>query len=124
MTVSSKTASLESKLNNLTKEKSNLEAKLEAELKKKQELEEAAAKTSSQGEAMKKSFAEEVGELKREKEYLEASFESEKADLASEKRKNIALADQLKDRDRRYEIIDFFIFTVVPTFYGRKKAQV
>jgi chromosome segregation ATPase len=60
MTMSGKTAALESKLNNLIKERSAMEATLETESKKRQELEETVAKSNSQGEAMKRSFAEEV----------------------------------------------------------------
>lgn len=51
--------------------------------------------------SIKKACLLQIDELKREKEFLEAAFESEKADLATEKRKNLSLADQLKDRDRR-----------------------
>ena len=46
-----------------------------------------------------------MGDLKREKEFTEAALDSQKADLTSEKRKNIALAEQLKDRDKRIKEI-------------------
>ena len=94
--MSSKTASLESKLNLVIKEKTELEALVEQESQKRQALEEQKAKSTASIETMKRSFAEEVDELKRERDFLEASLDSEKCDLSAEKRKNLAIAEQLK----------------------------
>lgn len=53
MQVSSKTASLESKLSAISREKTNLEVKLDAESAKKQQLEAANAKNASVADAMR-----------------------------------------------------------------------
>ena len=67
MQVSSRTASLESKLAALVREKASLEAQIEAEMQRRQQLEEFAAKAGSKIEAARRSLAEEVVELRRDK---------------------------------------------------------
>jgi len=64
-------------------------------------LEAARNKEASVAEALKASFADEIAELKREKEFLEVSLEGEKLETENNKKKSIALMEQLKERDRR-----------------------
>jgi chromosome segregation ATPase len=99
--VSSRTAQLESKVTALGKQKSHLEADLECEVEKRTKSEAQASKASCVLDATKRSYGEEIVDLKRERDYAEASLESERAETASEKRKNLSLAEQLKERDRR-----------------------
>ncbi len=103
--VSGRLAQLESKVTTLQKDKNRLEADLECEAERRSKSDEQAAKATSVLEATKRSFAEEIVDVKRERDFAEASLESEKAETASEKRKNLALAEQLKERDRRIKEI-------------------
>ena len=98
---SGRTAQLESKVGALAKDKSRLEADLESEAEKRASSDEKLAKAASNLEATKRSCAEEIMDLKRERNMAEASLESERAETTSEKRKNLSLAEQLKERDRR-----------------------
>ena len=56
---------------------------------------------NTQIEALKSSFAEEVDELKRERDSLEQQLDIEKTATAAEKKKSAALHDQIKERDRK-----------------------
>merc|ERR1719318_1668366 len=46
-------------------------------------------------------LSEEVGELKREKEFLAVSLDTEKGESENRRKKSLALMEQLKERDRR-----------------------
>ena len=98
---SGRTAQLESKADALAKDRARLEADLECEAEKRAASEGKVAKAASVLEAAKRSYAEEILDLKRERNMAEASLESERAEATSEKRKNLSLAEQLKERDRR-----------------------
>ena len=65
--MSTRAATLESQLNSLTKQRSELEVRLESEERRLRVLEEQRSKEAAVSEALKKSFAEEVSELKKEK---------------------------------------------------------
>ena len=52
-------------------------------------------------EALKTSFAEEIAEVKRERDSLEQQLEMEKTAVMAEKKKSLALQEQLKDRERK-----------------------
>ena len=65
--VSARAASLESQLNSLVNQRSELEVKLEAGERRLRSLEEQRSKDAAVNEALKKSFAEEISELKKEK---------------------------------------------------------
>ena len=65
--VSARAATLESKLTSLMNQRSELEVKLEAEARRLRSLEEQRSKETANTEALKKSFAEEISELKKEK---------------------------------------------------------
>ena len=56
---------------------------------------------STQIEALKASFAEEIGEVKRERDSLEQQLEIEKTALSAEKKKSQSLQEQVKERERR-----------------------
>jgi len=58
---------LESQLNSLINQRSELEVKLEAGDRRLRSLEEQRSKETAVNDALKKSFAEEVSELKKEK---------------------------------------------------------
>ena len=64
-------------------------------------LEERSVKDRQQSEVERKSASEEVGELQREKDFLTASLNTEKAESEGRKRKCLNLLEQLKERDRR-----------------------
>merc|ERR1719369_2273428 len=52
-------------------------------------------------ERIKITLRENVAELKREKEFLSASLQTEKGESESRRKKSLALMEQLKERDRR-----------------------
>lgn len=95
MQVSSRTASLESKLAATLKDKTALEVRLDAETSRREQLEEAGAKSASLAEATKRSFCEEISDLKKDKEYAEAALETEKSELG-------------KSRERRSNLLNLF----------------
>ena len=70
--VSARAASLESQTNGLYSQKSELEVRVEAGDRRLRILEEQKSKDSAVNEALKKSFAEEISELKKEKVTLKA----------------------------------------------------
>lgn len=51
--------------------------------------------------ALKTSFADEIREVKRERDSLEQQLEIEKTALTAEKKKTSALQEQVKERDRK-----------------------
>lgn len=85
----------------MRKKVAEVEAKMEVEAGRFKVLEAARNKEASVAEALKASFADEIAELKREKEFLEVSLEGEKLETENTKKKSIALVEQLKERDRR-----------------------
>lgn len=56
---------------------------------------------STQVQALKTSFADEIREVKRERDSLEQQLEIEKTALTAEKKKTLALQEQVKERDRK-----------------------
>lgn len=56
---------------------------------------------STQILALKTSFADEIREVKRERDSLEQQLEIEKTALTAEKKKTSALQEQVKERDRK-----------------------
>ena len=80
-----------------------LEEQCDSLKKEKTASDEKVAKAASALEASKRSCAEEILDLKRERNMAKASLESECAETTSEKRKNLRLTEQLKERDRRIQ---------------------
>ena len=78
-----------------------VEATVEELREKLRSLEERSLKDRQQSEVERKSASEEVGELQREKDFLTASLNTEKAESEGRKRKCLNLLEQLKERDRR-----------------------
>ena len=78
-----------------------VEATVEEVREKLRSLEERSVKDRQQSEVERKSASEEVGELQREKDFLTASLNTEKAESEGRKRKCLNLLEQLKERDRR-----------------------
>merc|ERR1712037_496516 len=99
--LSSKTATLESKISSNNKIKSNVEAQLEQNTKHLENLKEELEKNKVLNETVKSTLGKEISELKNETETGRIGLEVTKRDLESEKRKNIGLLEQLKDRDRK-----------------------
>ncbi|RXG61899.1 TATA element modulatory factor [Armadillidium vulgare] len=55
----------------------------------------------SQLEALKNSFAEEISDIKHERDVLEQQLEIEKTAVSAEKRKSSSLQEQLKEKDKK-----------------------
>ena len=83
----SKYVALEEEVGRLKEEK-----RVGEEERKAREREEGAAKTA---------LADQVADLQREKQLLEASLEAEQAESEGRKRKGLALVEQLRERDRK-----------------------
>ncbi len=99
--MSSKVASLESKVASFSKEKASLLARMERETARRQSIEDSSARAAAGANAAHSALSTEVATLRREKEFADTALENERAELSAERRKNISLADQLKNRDRR-----------------------
>ncbi|KAK8381199.1 hypothetical protein O3P69_008219 [Scylla paramamosain] len=95
------TAALQTQVTNLRAENARLSSELNITTTKLESLSESRVKENIQIEALKTSFAEEIAEVKRERDSLEQQLEMEKTAVAAEKKKTIALQEQLKDRERK-----------------------
>ncbi|KAG7158235.1 TATA element modulatory factor-like [Homarus americanus] len=94
-------AVLQTQVTSLRAENSKLSSQLDMAITKMESLAETRTKEITQVEALKMSFAEEIAEVKRERDSLEQQLEIEKTAVAAEKKKTVALQDQLKDRERK-----------------------
>ena len=99
--LSSKTATLEAKISSTTQIKTKLETQLEEQSKQMSLLRDEREKDKVGKESMKNTLGKEINELKQNLEDSKVELKMAKHEHDSEKRKNIALVDQLKDRDRR-----------------------
>ncbi|XP_047503019.1 TATA element modulatory factor-like isoform X5 [Penaeus chinensis] len=96
-----KAAGLQTQVANLQAENTKLSSELEIFTAKMNSLAEKRSKESTQIQALKTSFADEIREVKRERDSLEQQLEIEKTALTAEKKKTSALQDQVKERDRK-----------------------
>ncbi|XP_050724673.1 TATA element modulatory factor-like isoform X3 [Eriocheir sinensis] len=99
--VAANAAALQTQVTNLRTENARLSSELNIITSKLEALSESRIKESIQIEALKTSFAEEISEVKRERDSLEQQLEMEKTAVTAEKKKTLALQDQLKDRERK-----------------------
>ncbi|XP_045109755.1 TATA element modulatory factor-like isoform X3 [Portunus trituberculatus] len=95
------TAALQTQVTNLRAENARVSSELNIATTKFDSLSESRIKENIQIEALKTSFAEEIAEVKRERDSLEQQLEMEKTAVAAEKKKSVALQEQLKDRERK-----------------------
>lgn len=96
-----KAAALQTQVANLQAENTKLSSELEILTSKMNSLAETRSKESTQILALKTSFADEIREVKRERDSLEQQLEIEKTALTAEKKKTSALQEQVKERDRK-----------------------
>ena len=94
-------ATSEEQLSQERERRRELQAALELLKEKLSTLEDRSVKERHQAESERKSVSEELEELRREKDFLAASLNTEKAESEGRKRKCLSLLDQLKERDRR-----------------------
>ncbi|XP_068218725.1 TATA element modulatory factor-like isoform X3 [Palaemon carinicauda] len=99
--VSATAAALQTQVLNLKADNTKLSSQLDLLSSKLETLTEARNKGSTQIEALKASFAEEIAEVKRERDCLEQQLEIEKTALAAEKKKSLSLQEQVKEREKR-----------------------
>nr|XP_053648326.1 TATA element modulatory factor-like isoform X1 [Cherax quadricarinatus] len=92
---------LQTQIANLHEENAKLSSQLDIVTGKLESLSEIRTKEATQIEALKASFAEEIAEVKRERDSFEQQLEIEKTAVAAEKKKTMSLQEQLKDRDRK-----------------------
>ena len=98
---SSKVAALESKIGALKDKLEEAEGKVEVLEREKMAVESSRKKDSLSLTALKKSFEQEVAELKREKKETEKLLTKERDELSRMKKRSEELISQLKDRDQR-----------------------
>ncbi|XP_042863028.1 TATA element modulatory factor-like isoform X3 [Penaeus japonicus] len=96
-----KAAALQTQVANLQAENTKLSSELEILTSKMNSLAETRSKENTQILALKTSFADEIREVKRERDSLEQQLEIEKTALTAEKKKTSALQEQVKERDRK-----------------------
>ena len=99
--VSARLATMDSRLDSSKQSQCEAEARAEMLSADVTRLEAAIHKESVALKALKNSFAEEVAELKKERDGLETAFESEKLVSYEEKRKVDELNQQLIEKDRK-----------------------
>ncbi|XP_066974181.1 TATA element modulatory factor-like isoform X1 [Macrobrachium rosenbergii] len=99
--VSATAAALQTQVANLRAENTKLSSQVDLLTSKVENLTEVRHKENTQIEALKASFAEEIGEIKRERDSLEQQLEIEKTALAAEKKKSHSLQEQVKEREKR-----------------------
>ena len=99
--ISFKSATLEAKLTHLNKINGELETAIEALKTEAVENQSQLSQDKREFELKRMEFAKEAEDLKRQLEVLKSDNHAFKEEKDSEKRKNVALLDQLKDRDRR-----------------------
>ncbi|XP_076041410.1 uncharacterized protein LOC143025513 isoform X2 [Oratosquilla oratoria] len=101
VTLSSQVASLETQTSTLRAEKNSLTTQMEMASTKLDTYAEMRTKETSQLEALKASFAEEIAEVKRERDILEQQLDIEKTAMVAEKKKCASLLEQLKEKDHK-----------------------
>ncbi|KAL7648771.1 UNVERIFIED_CONTAM: hypothetical protein RMT77_000678 [Armadillidium vulgare] len=94
-------SSLHSQIATLQSDNTQLKTKLEVATLKATTLEEAKTREANQLEALKNSFAEEISDIKHERDVLEQQLEIEKTAVSAEKRKSSSLQEQLKEKDKK-----------------------
>ncbi|KAB7493694.1 TATA element modulatory factor [Armadillidium nasatum] len=94
-------SSLHSQIATLQSDNTQLKTKLEVATLKATTLEEAKTREANQLEALKNSFAEEISDIKHERDVLEQQLEIEKTAVSAEKRKSASLQEQLKEKDKK-----------------------
>ena len=99
--ISSKGATLEAKLTHLNKINCELETQIKALKTESVENQSQLSQVKSGFELKGMEYAKELEDLKRQLEVLKRDNHAFREETDSEKRKNVALLDQLKDRDRR-----------------------
>ena len=99
--VSARLATMDSRLENSKQAQAEAEARSESLSTDVARLESAIHKENVAIKALRSSFAEEVAELKKEKDGLETAFESEKLVTYEEKRKVEELTKQLSEKDKK-----------------------
>ena len=98
---SSKVAGLEARLVQEQGKARQVEERLEVLEAEHREVGESKASGERAAEAARLSGSQLVAELQRDKQLLEASLEAERAESEGRRRKGLALAEQLRERDRR-----------------------
>ena len=96
-----KEATSEEKVRLERERRGEAEATVEELREKLRGLEERSVKERQQSEVERKCASEELEELQRERDFLTASLNTEKAESEGRKKKCLNLLEQLKDRDRR-----------------------
>ena len=99
--ISARLAGMDSRLENSKRSQAESEGRAEALSNDIAKLEMAIHKEGVAMKALKNSFAEEVAELKKEKESLETAFESEKLVSHEERRKADEFRQQLAEKERK-----------------------
>ena len=101
MQTSARLAGLESRLQSAKRTQMDAEARVESLTAEVSRIEDARLKENTLAKALKKSFVEEIGELKKDKEFAETALEAERMALSEEKRRNKDITEQLSEKDKR-----------------------
>ncbi|XP_063880433.1 TATA element modulatory factor-like isoform X4 [Scylla paramamosain] len=100
------TAALQTQVTNLRAENARLSSELNITTTKLESLSESRVKENIQIEALKTSFAEEIAEVKRERDSLEQQLEMEKTAVAAEKKKDHCTSGTIERQGAQAGTID------------------
>ncbi|GFO33209.1 TATA-element modulatory factor [Plakobranchus ocellatus] len=100
MELSAKVAALEASNTSLRQEKAKQAAKIEKDRSRLEELQDTRDSIVAQLESSKKSLCEELAQLKLEKMHVESQLSVERTRVETEKKKSLALEDQLRIAER------------------------
>merc|ERR1719369_1447995 len=98
---SGKVSGLEARLKAANESLVKAEAKAESLEVDNADLERSRAKEATKVTAVRKSFAEEIDQVKRDKQVVDAALEAERSALADEKSRTAALSQQLADKEKK-----------------------
>merc|ERR1719282_1217955 len=99
--MSAKEVASQEQVNQERSRRIQVETKLEEIQERMRNIEDKRVREKQEIETERKSVSDEIGELKKDKEYLTASLNTEKTESEGRRKKCLALMDQLKERDRR-----------------------
>ena len=99
--MSAKEVASQEQVNQERSRRIQVETKLEELQERMRNIEDKRVREKQEIETERKSVSDEIGELKKDKEYLTASLNTEKTESEGRRKKCLALMDQLKERDRR-----------------------
>jgi len=121
---SAKVSGLESRLKAANDSLVQAEAKAETLEAQNGELERYKAKESTKIAALRRSFVDEIDQIKREKQVVEATLDAERSALSGEKTKLKALTDELSAKEKKLkEVTEQLLLTGHQSDHARRMSE-